>query len=110
MQEALAKYAAFGPLAHELRLARLFVRGYNAGMPKKTRKPTYEDLCDLLLYLDSDKDDGRPVAYEALGLLIQAGAISWQGKKHFDLTERGKQISKRLRNDNAAQELREVLE
>jgi hypothetical protein len=81
-----------------------------AGMSITTRKPSYEDLCDLLLYLDSDKDDGRPVAYEALGLLIQAGAISWRGKKHFDITERGEQIAKRLRNDNPSQELREVLE
>lgn len=79
-------------------------------MQKKIRNPAYEDLCDVLLYLDSDSDDGRPVAYEALGLLIQAGAVSWQGKKHFDLTEHGRQIATRLRNDNAAPELRAVLE
>jgi hypothetical protein len=80
------------------------------GMAKKTRRPSYEDLCDLLLYLDSDADDGRLVAYEALGLLLQAGAVSWQGKKHFDLTERGRNIAKRLRDDNPSPELRQVLE
>ena len=45
-------------------------------MAKRTRRPSYEDLCDLLWYLDSDADDGRQVAYEALGLLLEAGAAS----------------------------------
>jgi hypothetical protein len=79
-------------------------------MASKQRKPLYEDLCDLLLYLDSDDDDGRQMPYEGLGLLIAAGAVSWQSKKHIDLTERGRAIAERLRAENSSPELRQVLE
>jgi hypothetical protein len=84
---------------------------YSGGhVVRSPRPPTYEELRDLFLFLESPPENDHFPYPDWIQLLVDAKLLTWRSTAHMGVTALGREVAKRLRAGGDSHEIRRVLD